>query len=123
MKGQRLTLVHLCGRLLDLIVAIARLGPQRLARRRVSKAAALQALCENAISVEEYLMLKLEAAIAPLVPLLRAEQLAAIRAAVRERLRTDPGWIAVTEEIREMVIRESASRRSERRSRGRSADD
>lgn len=110
MKRQRLTLVHLCGRLLDLIVKTARPRLQRLRRCHVGPRSAFRALCANDISVEEYLMLKLEAAMAPLVPLLRPEDLAAIRAAVRERLRTDPKWIAVTEEIREMVVRETESR-------------
>jgi hypothetical protein len=71
--------------------------------------------------VEEYLMLKLEAAIEPLERLLRPDDLAAVRAAARERLRTEPNWIKITEEIREMVVREtSAPRRRKLRGRGHS---
>jgi len=113
MKRQGLTHVDICGRLLDVIATIherrrACLAARHHRRSHVRPSPALQALCANAISVDEYLMLKLEAAIAPLQPLLRPEHLTAVRAAMRERLRTEPAWVKVVDEMREMMLREGA---------------
>ncbi len=80
-------------------------------RSHLSPSPALQALCANSISVDEYLMLKLEAAIEPLEPLMRPEHLTAVRAAMQERLRTEPAWVEAIEEIREKLLRESAAAR------------
>lgn len=111
MKRQRFTHAAACSRLLGMIVSIYDRRGANLMRKRqeVGPSAELQALCANAISVDEYLMLKLEAAIEPLNAFVRPEHVAAVRAAMRERLRTEPGWVKVIEEIRQKVLCERAA--------------
>jgi hypothetical protein len=73
------------------------------ATKRQRPSPALLALCANATTVDEYLMIKLDAALECLEPFLRPEDVAAVRATMRERLRTEPAWVNVTEQIREML--------------------
>jgi len=71
---------------------------------------ALRTLCAGSISVEEYLLTKLELALHPLAPLLRPDDLKALRVAMSERISAEPMWRSVAEELRAAVGRERANR-------------
>lgn len=111
-KSHRFSTVEICRKLLELIAALERrhashLARQESAHRRPPRPSAeLRALCLKAISVERYLLLKLDAALEPLASLLSPEQLDLVRAAMQQRLRSDPTWVRVAVELRERLQRE-----------------
>jgi hypothetical protein len=111
-KSHRFSTVEICRKLLELIATLERrhashLAKQDRAHRRARRPSAeLRALCLKEISVERYLSLKLDRALEPLTPLLPPDQLDLVRAAMHQRLRSDPTWVRVAVELRERLQRE-----------------
>jgi rubrerythrin len=112
-KGPRFSTVEICRKLFELIAALERRHASHLARqdrahrRPPRPSAELRALCLKEISVERYLLLKLDAALEPLAPLLPTDQLDLVRAAMQQRLRSEPTWVRIAVELRERLQRET----------------
>jgi len=109
MPRSKFSSADVCSKLLGLLNQLhprraARLDPPRRAVCHPSEA--LRALCAGAITVEEYLFIKLDVALQPLTPLLRHDDLTTVRTAMSERICTEPMWRSVVEELRSAVARE-----------------
>lgn len=113
MNAQSLTRADLCAKLVDLLTELRhslaiRRNKAGTSNPRISSA--LRKLCAGAITVEDYLRIKLERALEPLEQLLRREDVDAVRLTMLERIRTEPIWRSVVEELRAKVARGRRSR-------------
>jgi len=105
----RLSRTELCAKLVALLGQLQQRRRKRGEQRKQPArppSDALRALCAGAMTVEEYLLFKLDAALLPLTPLLRPDDLAKVRAAMSERISTEPMWRAVVEELRSALARQ-----------------
>ncbi len=111
-KSHRFSTAEICRKLLEIIATLERRHASHLTkqdgahRRAPGPSAELCALCLKEISVEGYLLLKLDRALEPLTPLLPPDQLDLVRASMQQRLRSDPTWVRVAVELRERLQRE-----------------
>ena len=69
--------------------------------------AAQQALCRGAITLDEYLTIKIDATLRPLENVLRPEDLAILRSMLHAQIQATPAWNRLVANLGEGAVRRS----------------